>query len=153
MQNINALLSTAAITLLFSFNPGTATAQDSKKPAAKAEVARPIPETVLKHDAFTGNEIRLATMHYVNADCSSGPLPVLRIVTAPRNGQHRLEQVTYAVDRQPGDRRANCNGKPVDAVGVFYKSKADYTGEDSMVVDVDFKSGSVRRFSYKIIVR
>lgn len=127
----------------------------ANKPNASAQqaAASAIQETPLNRDAFTGNETRIAAMHYVNTDCSSGPLPDLRIVTAPQNGEYRLDKIIYAVDRKPDDPRASCNGKPVDAVGVFYKSKPDFTGEDGLVVDVDFRTGTVRRFSYKIMVR
>lgn len=150
MRNIVALL-TASLALMLVIGPGAAVAQDSKK--TKADIGRPIPETNINSDAFTGNEIRIAAMQYVNADCTSGPLPLLRIVKAPQNGDIRQEEVTMPVDRKEGDRRASCNGKPVQAVGVFYKSKAEFTGKDNVVIDVDFKSGTVRRFNYKITVR
>jgi len=153
MRNTLTLLPAASLALAFSLNPSAAAAQDSKKPAAKADIARPIPETDFNRDAFSGNEIRLATMNSVNADCTSGPVPVLRIVTAPQNGEQRLEEITIPVDRKEGAPRASCNGKPVQAIGVFYKSKADFTGKDNIVIDVDFKTGVVRRFNYKITVR
>ena len=44
------------------------------------------------------------------------------------------------VDRPAGNPRANCNGKPVTAVGIFYKSNVDYVGQDNIVIDVDFKA-------------
>jgi hypothetical protein len=128
-------------------------AQDAKKPAAKAEIARSITETNVNRDAFSGNEIRIAAMQLVNADCTSGPLPSLRIASAPQSGEQRQEEITVPVDRKAGDPRASCNGKPVNAVGVFYKSKDGFTGKDNVVIDVDFKNGTVRRFNYKITVR
>jgi hypothetical protein len=152
MRNIVILLPTTCLTLMLALDPGTAVAQDAKKPA-KADIARPIPETVVNRDAFAGNEIRIAAMNYVNADCTSGPLPLLRIVTAPQNGDQRMEEITIPVDRKSDDRRASCNGKPVQAIGVFYKSKDGFTGKDNVVIDVDFKAGTVRRFNYRISVR
>lgn len=62
-------------------------------------------------------------------------------------------ETTYAVERKPGDSRVGCNGKNVYAVGVHYKSKADFTGADNIVIDVGFKAGSARRYNYKITVR
>lgn len=121
---------------------------------AQATVSsRAITETTVNRDVFTGNESQIGAMHSVKADCSSGPIPVLRVVTAPQNGEYRFKETTYAVDRKPGDSRVACNGKKVDAVGVHYKSKADFTGADNIVIDVDIKSGTVRRFSFKITVR
>jgi hypothetical protein len=149
MRKIVTMLSAATLALA----PAIAPAQDSKKPPAKAEIARPIAEMIVNRDAFSGNEMRIAAMQVVNADCTSGPTPLLRIATAPQNGEQRQEEITVPVDRKAGDPRANCNGKPVTAVGVFYKSKEGFTGKDNVAIDVDFKNGTVRRFNYKITVR
>ena len=92
-------------------------------------------------------------MNYVNIDCSSGPLPEVRIVTPPGSGELRMEPIKYAVSRGAKDTRAHCNGKIVDAVAVFYKSKADYAGVDKIVLDVDFKAGTAKRFIYAINIR
>jgi hypothetical protein len=109
-------------------------------------------ETVSR-SVLGANESRIAAMNYVNADCSPGPLPVLRIVTPPKNGDFRLEELSIALNRPPGNARAKCNGTPVQAVGVFYKAKPEYAGDDAMVIDVDFRHGSVKRFIYAISVR
>jgi hypothetical protein len=140
--------------LALALMPAATTAQEkTKKAAGKAEVAKGLAEQSLNRELFSGSESRIAAMNSVNADCTPGPVPSLRIVTAPENGTHRLEEMTYAVDRPPGDARASCNGKLVSAVGIFYKSNAGYIGPDRIVIDVDFKNGSVRRFNYKITVR
>jgi hypothetical protein len=52
-----------------------------------------------------------------------------------------------------GNARSHCNGKTVNAVGVFYRSKANHAGADSVVLDVDFKHGRVNRYNYAIAVR
>lgn len=123
------------------------------EPAAKPEIVRSLPETRLSRSVFNGNESRIAAFNYVNVDCSSGPLPDLRVVTAPAHGAYRLEETTIQVDRKPDDARASCNGKPVSAVAVHYKPTAEFVGSDDLVVDVDFRNGSVRRYIYAISVR
>jgi hypothetical protein len=153
MRNILVLPSATAVTLVIALGLGTGAAQEAKKASSKAEIARPIAETVINRDAFSGNEIRVAAMQVVNADCTSGPTPLLRIATAPQNGEQREEEITVPIDRKSGDPRASCNGKPVTAIGVFYKSKEGFTGQDNVVIDVDFKNGNVHRFNYKITVR
>ena len=40
---------------------------------------------------------------------------------------------------------ASCNGKPAQAVAIFYKPKVGYTGDDTFVVDVDFHTGEPAR--------
>jgi hypothetical protein len=52
-----------------------------------------------------------------------------------------------------GKPREACNGKPVNAIAVYYKPKPDFTGIDEMGIDVDFRNGTVRRYIYTITVR
>jgi hypothetical protein len=122
---------------------------DTQKPTA----AHQLPEARFSRSVFSGNETRLAAFNYVNADCSAGPLPDLRIVTAPSHGAYRLEPTTIQIDRKQDDARASCNGKPVSAVAVHYKPTAEFVGGDNLVVDVDFRNGTVRRYIYAINVR
>lgn len=153
MRNTHIIAGAILATVALSLTSTAGAAQEKKKTPAKAEIAKSLPEMTLNRDLFSGAESRIAAMNYVNADCTSGPVPDIRIVTPPKNGQHRLEEITYPLERPKNDPRANCIGKPVAALGVFYKSNADYVGPDTMVVDVDFKSGTVRRFIFKINVR
>jgi hypothetical protein len=147
----------ACLWLTFVFFPLAASAQDQKEAPAqaapKAVITRAVPETVVQREVFTGNEARIAAPNWVNTDCSSGAVPDLRIATPPANGELRQEEITMPIDRPKDNNRAICNGKPVKAMGVFYKSKAGYTGADNVVIDIDFKTGVVRRFNYKITVR
>ncbi|HZP79036.1 MAG TPA: hypothetical protein VFB45_23065 [Pseudolabrys sp.] len=107
----------------------------------------------VKRSVMNGSESRLAAMNYIDADCTPGPVPVVRIVTPPKNGEFRMEEVSIPLNRPAGNARAKCNGTPVQAVGVYYKAKAEYTGDDAMVIDVDFKHGYIKRFVYAISVR
>jgi hypothetical protein len=123
-----------------------------KRHAAAAAAARkqPFEEVHLDKSALSGSESRISAMNYVNADCSSGPLPEVRIVTPPGSGELRMEPIKYALNRDKKNPRAHCNGTIVDAVAVFYKSKSDFAGADKVVLDVDFKAGAVKRFIYAI---
>lgn len=124
----------------------------AKHPAVQAK-PKALLEEVIDRSAFSGSDSRIAAMNYVNADCSSGPLPEVRVVTAPSGGDLRMEPIKYAVNRNKTNARAHCNGQIVDAVAVFYKSRSDFTGKDKIVLDVDFKAGSIKRFIYAIDIR
>ena len=102
---------------------------------------------------LSGSESRIAAINFVNANCSSGPLPEVRVVTAPNSGDVRMEPIKYAVSRSKSDTLFRCNGNIVDAVAVFYKSKSDFTGADKVVLDVDFKVGIVKRYIFAINIR
>jgi hypothetical protein len=123
-----------------------------KRRAAQSKPKRRV-EEVREKEAFSGSESRIAAMNFVNADCSPGPLPEVRIVTPPSSGDVRMEPIKLAVSRDKSNARAHCNGKIVDAVAVFYKSKSDFAGADKVVLDVDFKAGTVKRYIYAINIR
>jgi hypothetical protein len=129
---------------------GPALAQSEVKRAAIVVPA--VQEINYKKNVFAGNEARIGAMNIVNADCTSTAIPDIRIVAQPAKGELRLENIQYALDREKTDRRAHCNGKIVDAVGIFYKAKDD-KGQDRLVLDVDFKNGTVRRYSFTLNLR
>jgi hypothetical protein len=128
-------------------------AEPTKKAGTKKAVDLAPREDRYNKKVFSGNEIRIAALHNVNADCSAGPIPDVRVATKPVNGELRLEAIHTVVDRTPEDRRAHCNGKTVDARGLFYKSADGFIGDDKVLIEVDFKTGTVRRFLYTIEVR
>jgi hypothetical protein len=126
---------------------------EPKAATARAEISKGLPETRMERNVLAKNETRVAAFNYVNVDCSSGPLPDVRVVTSPKNGAYRLEETSIPVDRKPDSNRAVCNGQPVSAVAVYYRANDEFTGVDDMVVDVDFHDGNVRRFIYAVAVR
>jgi hypothetical protein len=119
----------------------------------KAEIAPGLNETRITRDVYSGKEERIAAMNYVNADCTSGPPPDLHVVAAPKSGNYRFETTTIPIDRRTDSSRAACNGKPVNAVAVYYTARDAFTGSESMIIDVDFRNGTVRRYDYAISVR
>lgn len=118
-------------------------------PAAKIEP----PVISLARSALSGNEVQIAAMNVVEADCSPGPVPDVRVAMQPKNGGVRLSQISMAVDRRKEDARAHCNGKPIQAMAVYYKSANAFIGNDKVLLDVDFRDGSVRRYAIDINVR
>jgi len=102
---------------------------------------------------FSGNETRVAALNYVLSDCSSGPRPDIKILRSPANGDLRFVPITIPLARRATDPLAKCNGKIVNALGVFYKSKEGFTGDDAFLIDADYKLGQVYRHSYIVSVR
>lgn len=102
---------------------------------------------------FSGNEARVLAPNWVNTDCTSGVRPDVRVASSPTSGSIRLEDIQIVVSRNSGDSRAHCNGKQVDAVGVFYRSNDGFAGQDRVVIDADFKTGVVRRYTAVIDVQ
>jgi hypothetical protein len=130
-----------------------ASSQAWSEPAKKAKITVDPQEQRYSKRVFSGTELRFAAMHNVNADCSGGPIPQVRFRTEPAHGIVRTEEFSHIVNRVAGDHRVHCNGKQVGALGLFYKSADGFVGEDTIAVEVDFKTGLVRRYLFTIEVR
>jgi hypothetical protein len=97
--------------------------------------------------ATTGKATRLAIAPNLKKDCSAGPMPEVRIVTTPKNGS----LITRAGKvKTPATYR--CPNVEAQVQGVFYQSKASYTGADEAVFDIKTADGQVERFTIKITV-
>jgi hypothetical protein len=131
---------------------GTADTQPRPRQRPAKVAAASFKTTEHQKSTLSGSESRIAAMHSVNPDCSSGSLPKVRIVTKPASGELRVEPIKITVNREATNHRAHCNGKTVDAVAVFYKSKEQYVGADKVVLDVDFKHGGINRYTYAVDV-
>jgi hypothetical protein len=141
-------LSTAAVGAILALG---ATCQAA--PKGKQVAALDTPNLEVRRAGFSGNEIKLTYFYTVNSDCSSGPLVDVRIVKPAAHGEMRFEEVRSKVELRKDHLRAHCNGKLVDAVGARYTSRDDFTGTDKVQIEVDYKTGFVRRYSLIIDVR
>jgi len=127
---------------------GDASSQSGKKKRAAVESS----DTPVRRSVFSGNEVRLAVLNWVNADCSL-VRPDVRVSKQPSHGELTFKEVRTVVELQKSSPRAHCNGKPVTGIGVFYTSREDFTGEEKMALDVDYQIGEVRRYSITVDVR
>jgi hypothetical protein len=107
----------------------------------------------IKRALFVGGEARIGALYAVLSNCASGPRPDVRIVKGAANGDLRFEAIVVPVTRPPGNPRANCNGKNVNAVGVFYKAKEGFAGEERIVLEADYKLGAISRYNFLVTVR
>lgn len=130
---------------------GSASSEPAKKPRAQKASVTPT-EFELRRSVFSGNEMRFAPLYYVNADCSSTP-PDFRVVKPPANGEITFQEVSAIVELRKDAQRAHCNGKPAQGIAMFYKSNEDFTGQDRITVDIDFKTGVIRRYLVIVDVR
>ncbi|GEP11533.1 4-aminobutyrate aminotransferase [Methylobacterium gnaphalii] len=94
-----------------------------------------------------GKVKRLVISPNLKKDCSTGPLPEIKIVTAPKNGQLQTKSGKL---KTPSSYR--CPSKEAQAVAVFYKSKNDFTGTDQVLVDLKTADGVVERQDIRITV-
>lgn len=85
-----------------------------------------------------GKPIRLGVYVNVQPDCSSGPLPSIRLVSPPSNGAVQIKRGKVTATNYK-----KCLALEVPGFVAFYQSKADYAGTDTVTLEVKFPQGRV----------
>ncbi|KQP33882.1 4-aminobutyrate aminotransferase [Methylobacterium sp. Leaf104] len=97
--------------------------------------------------AATGKSVRLAIVPNLKKDCSTGPMPEIRVSGAPKNGS-----LITKVGKIKTPAKYRCPGKEAAVQAVFYQSKDGFTGSDEVTVDVKDSDGNVQTQNIKITV-
>ena len=98
-------------------------------------------------DVVAGKSHRLGVYGNVQKDCTSGPLPTVRVVTAPKHGELNVRSGKL----KPG-RISRCPKLEATAQGVFYKANPTYKGADEVSYEVRPASGKVESHTVRIMV-
>lgn len=97
--------------------------------------------------AATGKAVRLVVVPNLRKDCSAGPLPEIKVTTAPRNGS----LITKAgKTKTPASYR--CPNQEAAVQAVFYQSNAGFTGPDEVTVEIKNADGAVQTQNFRITV-
>jgi len=107
-----------------ALSPSTATAQQ--------------PPTTVERNAKgqTAKNIQVGLYINVKPDCTSGPLPTIRLVNPPANGT-----LTIRRGKVNATNYKKCLALEVPGFVAFYKSKPDFTGTDVATVEVTYPQG------------
>jgi hypothetical protein len=105
-----------------------------------------------KRSLFSGSESRVAELGWLSPDCITST-PEIRVVKTPSHGELRFEEAKTVVSADQTALQKQCHGKSIDALRVYYKASADYTGEDAFTIDVDTKLGFVKRYAFTMDIR
>jgi hypothetical protein len=102
---------------------------------------------------LSGERVRLGFAFDLNPDCSSRGEIKTRLLVQPKNGvgETATEKgfTAYAKD----DQRYKCNETQSDVHAYYYKSREDFKGKDSLVVEIFYPDGSYRKRIVNIDVR
>ena len=123
---------------------GLATALTAMTLAASAE--EQTVERELKAQA--GREIRVGTYVSIRPDCTSGPLPAIRLVENPANGA-----VTVRSGKIWATNVRQCLAVEVPGFVAFYKSKPDFSGTDTFLIEVKFTDGKIQNQRIRVVVQ
>jgi hypothetical protein len=99
-------------------------------------------------DAVAGKPHRLGVYGNVQKDCTSGPLPTVRVVTPPKHGELNVRS-----GKLKAGRISRCPSLEATAQGVFYKANPTYKGADEVSYEVKSASGKVESHTVRITVK
>ena len=96
----------------------------------------------------TGKDIRIGVYINIQPDCTSGPLPTIRLLTPPAHGK-----VTVKKGSVDATNYKQCLALSVPAYVAFYRSDKDFLGNDSVVLEVRYQGGKQEAQHIVITVR
>jgi hypothetical protein len=96
----------------------------------------------------TGKDIRIGVYVNIQPDCTSGPLPTIRLVTPPAHGK-----VTIKKGKVDATNYKQCLALSVPAYVAFYRSDKDFLGNDSVLLEVRYPGGKQELQHIVITVR
>jgi hypothetical protein len=99
-------------------------------------------------DAVAGKSHRLGVYGNVQKDCTSGPLPTVRVVTPPKHGELNVRS-----GKLKAGRISRCPKLEATAQGIFYKASPTYKGADEVSYEVRSASGKVESHTVRITVK
>jgi hypothetical protein len=99
-------------------------------------------------DVVAGKPHRLGVYGNVQKDCTSGPLPTVRVVTPPKHGELNVRS-----GKLKAGRISRCPKLEPTAQGIFYKASPTYKGADKVSYEVRSASGKVEAHTVRITVK
>jgi hypothetical protein len=86
--------------------------------------------------ALPNKDTQIGLYLNVRQDCTSGPLPTIRLISPPKSGK-----VVVKTAKVKATNYKACLALEVPAYIAFYKSAPDFSGADVMSVEVSYPAG------------
>ena len=90
--------------------------------------------------AAPGRDVRAGVFTEIRPDCTSGPLPAIRLATPPAHGSVNVKRGTLKATNIK-----QCLAIEVPAFVAFYRAAADYSGADDFELEIGLPNGHKRR--------
>jgi len=94
-----------------------------------------------------GKDIRVGVYVNVKQDCTSGPLPTIRLVDKPANGT-----VTVKSAKINAKNYKQCLAMEVPGYVAFYKSEPTFNGVDSFTIEIKYPEGKTETQKLNVTV-
>jgi hypothetical protein len=114
-------------------------------PATAAFAQGNIAERELK--TAPGRDLRVGIYTDIRQDCTSGPLPAIRLATPPAHGAVNVKRGTLKATNIK-----QCLATEVPAFVAFYRAKPDYRGSDQFVLEISWPDGRKQLQHFRIDV-
>ena len=123
------------IGMLIGLN-GTATAQTQAERTVERSVK-----------ALSNKDTRIGVYLNVLPDCTSGPLPTIRLVSPPTAGK-----VVVKTAKAKATNYKACLALEVPAYVAFYKSPPEFLGDDVLTIEVKYAGGrtEIQKITVKV---
>lgn len=103
--------------------------------------------------AARDQKLQVASLYYLNPDCSVMGIPVVRIVEPSKNGNVTFEKGAVFPNFPATNSRAKCNGGSVDGEIIFYMPQPGFLGADAVMVEIIYPDGTASTRRYLIEVK
>jgi uncharacterized membrane protein len=97
--------------------------------------------------AAAGREVRVGIYTNIRPDCTSGPLPAIRLVAAPAHGAVSVKRGTLKATNLK-----QCLGIEVPAFVAFYRAAGDFNGADEFELEIGLAGGRKRLQHFRVDV-
>jgi hypothetical protein len=84
----------------------------------------------------SGRDVRVGIFTDIRPDCTSGPLPAIRLAAAPAHGSVTVKRGTLKATNVK-----QCLAIEVPALVVFYRAASDFSGRDVFELDISMQGG------------
>ena len=98
--------------------------------------------------ASPNKDVQIGLYINVRPDCTSGPLPTIRLASPPSSGK-----VVVKTAKVKATNYKACLALEVPAYVAFYKSPPDFLGDDVMTIEVKFPEGriEIQKITVKVV--
>jgi len=86
--------------------------------------------------ASPGRDVRVGVFTSIRPDCTSGPLPAIRLATAPAHGSVNVKRGMLKATNFK-----QCLATEVPAFVAFYRAAPDFEGSDAFDLEITFVDG------------
>jgi hypothetical protein len=108
---------------------------------------------IYERSLISGSTIRMDGFYNLDRSCKNIGYARLRVVSPPSGGtvfsKQEADFPSYTRDNQ----RFKCNQRRAPTLGVYYKASPQFTGQDTMDVEIFWTDGDVWKYKLNVNVK